>query len=32
MLVSAGIIPVLYSLIGIKVGAELAGIIYRMMQ
>jgi len=29
-LYSAGIIPVLYSLIGIKVGAELGGIIYRL--
>ncbi|MCK4644341.1 cation:proton antiporter [bacterium] len=31
-LVSGGIIPLLYVLIGIKVGAELAGIIYKLME
>jgi multicomponent Na+:H+ antiporter subunit B len=29
-LVSAGVIPVIYSLVGLKVGAELTGILDRM--
>jgi len=31
-LISGGIIPLLYITIGLKVGAELSGIIYKLME